>query len=86
MAYRLDASLYIPVFKKGGSTGDHCYRTIALLPHARKVMLKGTWSFYLIWSKKCRKFKLDSEEEEALRSNCDHLLGTSVLQRISEEG
>lgn len=35
---------------------------------------------------KCRKFKLDSEEEAELRSNCEHLLGTSVLQRISEEG
>lgn len=51
MAYRLDASLYIPVFKKGGATEDHSYRTIALLPHPRKVVLKGTWSFYLIWSR-----------------------------------
>lgn len=86
MVYRLEASLYIPVFNRGGATERSHYRTIAFLPHARKVMLKGTLSFCLIWSKKCQKFKLDSEKEEALRSNCEHLLGTSVPQRISKEG
>lgn len=80
MAYRLEASLYIPVFKKGDATERSHYRTIALLSHARKVMLKVALSFYLIWSKKCRKFKLDSEKRHS-----DLIVSTCWIRECSRE-
>lgn len=79
MAYRLEASLYIPVFQKGGVTEHSHYRTIAPLSDARRAMFKVTLSFYLRWSKKCWKFNLDSEEKR----HSDLIVSTCQIRMCS---
>lgn len=77
---------YIPIFKKGDTKYWSNNRTITLT--SMQVKICSRWyskGFYLIWSKRCQMFKLDSEKVKALRLNCHHLLDTGVFQRISED-
>ena len=63
------SSVYIPILKKGCAKECSNYRTIALISHSSKVILKilqvGSSS---MWTENSQKDKLDSEEAEALET------------------
>ena len=56
---------FIPILKKGNAKECSNYRTIALISHASKVMLKILkQGFNRTWTKSFQTFKLDLEKAE----------------------
>ena len=58
-------SVFIPIPKKGNARERSNYRTIALVSHTSKVMLKfSKLGFNSMWTKNFQMFKLDLEKTE----------------------
>ena len=58
-------SVFIPIPKKGNAKDCTNYRTIVLLSHASKIMLKFSKpGFNSMWTENFQKFKLDWEKAE----------------------
>ena len=77
-------SVFIPIPKKGNAKECSNYCTIALISHARKVMLKilqARLQKYMNF----QMFKLDLEKAEELRSNCLHPLDHRQSKRVPEK-
>ena len=80
-------SVYIPVPKKGNAKECSDYRTIALISHTSKVMLKilpARLQQYVNWN--FQMFKVDLENAGNQRSNCqyplDHQKGREFQKNI----
>ena len=68
-------SVFIPIPKKGNAKECSNYRTIALISHVSKVMLKilhARLQQYMNWQRN-------------QRSNCQHLLDNSKSKRVPEK-
>ena len=75
--HRTGKSVFIPIPKKGNAKECSNYRTIALISHASKVMLKilqARLQTGFRWTVNFQMFKLVLEKAEDQRSNCQHLL------------
>ena len=65
VATGMEKVIFIPIPKKGNAKGCSNYHTIALISHARKVMLKFSKSgFSSMWTVNFHIFKLDLEKAE----------------------
>ena len=80
-------SVFIPIPKKGNAKNCSNYRTIALISHTSKVMFKILQPRRLqqYVNPKLQVFKLDLEEAENQRSNCQHLLDHQKSMRVLEK-
>ena len=79
-------STFIPIPKKGNAKECSNYRTIALISHASKVMLKILQAWlqqYMIVN--FQMFKLVLEKAENQRSNCQYLLDHGKSKRVPEK-
>ena len=77
-------SVFIPIPKKGSAKECSNYRTIALISHASKVMLKilqARLQQYVNFLM----FKLVLERQRNQRSNCQHLLDHRKSKRVPEK-
>ena len=71
-------SVFIPILKKGNAKECSNYRTIALVPHASKVILKILQArLQNIWNLYFQMFKLVLEKAEEPEIKCQHLLDHS---------
>ena len=81
----LKKGVFIPTPKKGYAKKCSNYHTIALIPHASKIMLKvlqaGPQS---MWTVNFQMFKLDLEKRNQ-RSNCQHPLDHWKSTRVPEK-
>ena len=58
-------SVFIPIPKKGNAKECSNYRTIALISHASRVLLKiSSWGFNSMWTENFQMFKLVLEKAE----------------------
>ena len=76
-------SVFIPIPKKGNAKECSNYRTVALISHASKVMLKilqARLQQYVNF----QMFKLVLEKAEDPRSNCQHLLDHQKSKRVQK--
>ena len=77
-------SVFIPILKKGNAKECSNYRTIALISHASKVMLKipqaGLQQYV-----NCELSDVQAERQRNERSNCQHLLDHRKSKRIPEK-
>ena len=66
VATGLEKVIFIPIPKKGNAKESSNYRTIALISHASKVMLKIAFElgFNSTWTVNFLMFKLDLEKAE----------------------
>ena len=79
-------SVFIPIPKKGSAKECSNYRTIALISHASKVMIKILKpSFNSTRTMNFEMFKLVLEKAEHQRSNCQHLLDHRKSKRVPEK-
>ena len=79
-------SVFIPVPKKDNAKECSNYRTIALISHASKVMLKilqARLQQYV--NHELPMFKLVLERQRNQRSNCQHLLDHGKSKRVPEK-
>ena len=79
-------SVFIPIPKKGDAKECLNYRTIVLISHASKVMLKilqARLQQYL--SLNFQMFKLVLEKAEEPEINCQHLLDHGKSKRVPEK-
>ena len=76
-------SVFIPIPKKGNAKECSDYHTIALISHARKVMLKILQPS--TWTENSQMFKLDLKRQRNQRSNCQHLLDHRKSKRVPEK-
>ena len=78
VATGLEKSVFIPIAKKGNAKECSNYRTMALISHDGKVMLKILQAFnpgfYSMWTKNLQMFELDLEKIEEPEIN----LSTSI--------
>lgn len=81
-------SIHLPISKKGDAKEFSNYRTIALISHPSKEMLKVKQQrlllYYLMWNKKCWMFKVDTEKEDTLKTGTHWVLACSIeFQKVS---
>ena len=68
-------SVFIPIPKEGNAKECSNYRTIAVISHASKVMLKILHArLQQYMNREFQMFKLDLEKAEEPEINCQHLL------------
>ena len=79
-------SVFIPIPKNGNPQKCSNYpHQIALISHARKVMLKFLQpSFNSMWTVNFQMFKLDLEKAEEPEIKCQHLLDHQKSKRVPE--
>ena len=79
-------SVFIPIPKKGNAKEYSNYRTIALISHGSKVMLKILKpGFTSMWTENFQMFNLDSEKAEEPEIKLPHLLDHRKSKRIPEK-
>ena len=79
-------SVFIPIPKKGNAKESSNYRTIALISHASKVMLKILQpDFNSTWTVKFQMFKLDLEKAEEPEIELPTSVGSSKKQESSRK-
>ena len=83
-------SVFIPIPKKSNAKDCSNYRTIVLISHARRVMLKILQARLQQYMNRelpdvQAMFKLDLEKERNQRSNCQHLLDHGKSKRVPEK-
>ena len=88
VATGLERSVVIPIPKKGNAKECSNYRTIALILHANKVMLKiiqARLQQYMSHELKMFTLDLEKAEEPEICSNCQHLLDHGKSKRVPEK-
>ena len=79
-------SIFIPILKKGSAREYSNYRTVALISHASKVMLKSLQvGFSSIQTEKFQMFKLDLEKAEEPYIKLPTFVGSSEKQESSRK-
>ena len=82
-------SVFIPIPKKGNAKECSNYRTIALISHASKVMLKNSpiWAstVHELWTSRSSSWDLEKTEEPEINIHCQHLFGSSKKQESSRK-
>ena len=79
-------SVFIPIPKKGNAKECSNYRTIALISHASKVMLKISKPvFSNTWTVNLQMFKLVLVRQRNQRSDCQHPLNYGKSNRVPEK-
>ena len=83
VATGLERSVFIPIPKKGNAKECSNYRTIALISHGSKVMLKILKpGFTSMWTESFQMFNLDSEKAEEPEIKLPHLLDHRKSKRV----
>ena len=86
VARGLEKISYIPIPKKGSAKECSNYRTITLISHTSKVMLKMLKaSFSSMWTENSQKCKLDFEGAEELETKLLTCLDYGESQRVPEK-
>ena len=79
-------SVFLPIPKKGNAKECSNYRTIALISHASKAMLKiSKEGFKSTWSENFHTFKLDLEKAEEPEIKLLTSVGSSKKQESSKK-
>ena len=80
-------SVFIPIPKKGNAKDCSNYRTIALISHASKLMLKilGSKASTLCELRTSRCSSWIQKRQRKQRSNCQHLLDHGKSKRVPEK-
>ena len=79
-------SVFIPIWKKGNAKDCSNYRTIALISHASKVMLKILQaSLQQTWIENFQMYKLDLEKAEEPISSCQYSFDHRESKGIPEK-
>ena len=79
-------SVFIPIPNKDNAKECSKYRTIALISHASKVMLKILQvSLQHRWTENFQMFKLNWEKARNQKSNCHHSLHHRKSKRIAQK-
>ena len=76
-------SVFIPIPKKGNAKECSNYRTIALISHTSKVMLKILQAICEPWTSRCSILFLKRQRNQT--SNCQHLLDHGKGKRVPEK-
>ena len=79
-------SVFVPIPKKGNAKECSNYRTIALISHASKVMLKilQAWLQQYV-NRELPDVQAGFRKKRNQRSNCQHLLGHGKSKRVPEK-
>ena len=78
-------SVFIPIPKKGNAKECSNYRTIALISHASKIMLKILQGFNSTWTMNFQMFKLVLEKAEEPEIKLPTSIGLSKKQASSRK-
>ena len=81
-----ERSVFIPIPKKGNAKECSNYHTVALISHARKVMLKIPQAgLKIMWTVNFQMFKLDLEKAEEWKIKLPSSIGSFKKQESSRK-